>query len=298
MQKSEIEWLGTNGYTWNPTRGCTEISPGCSNCYARVFAERFRGVPGHPYEQGFDLRLAPGKLVEPLQASKPGMVFVNSMSDIFHRDVPNQYIRDIADVMMEADWHIYQVLTKRAHRMSRLMRTDTALQQARNAKHIWWGVSVEDQKHGLPRIEHLKRAETAMPWISFEPLKQDLGDGYDLNGIKWGVVGGESAWKTRKSVQMQEEWVIRIREKCAALGIPFFFKQWGGTPKNKSRRELQGRTYDEWPKHEHGTVKPRSERVDVVQRLTEKFRSRWGSDLIDPTLLVEPDESIPVIQPV
>ena len=289
MQKSEIEWLGENGYTWNPTRGCTEISPGCENCYARVFAERFRGVEGHPYEQGFDLRLAPGKLVEPLQAQKPGMVFVNSMSDIFHRSVPNQYIRDIATVMMEANWHTYQVLTKRAGRMSRFMQTDPDMQASRKAEHIWWGVSVENKKHGVPRIQKLREAGTAMPWISFEPLKEDLGDDLDLTGMKWGVVGGESAWANRRPVTLEEAWVLRIREKCAALKIPFFFKQWGGNPKNKSRRDLQGRTYDEWPAHERVPVKPRSERLDTVRRLTEEFRSRWGNDLIDPLTLVQGD---------
>ncbi len=286
MQESGIEWLGENGYTWNPTRGCTEISPGCANCYARVFAERFRGVSGHPYEQGFDLRLAPGKLVEPLRTQKPGMVFVNSMSDIFHRDVPTQYIRDIATVMMEANWHTYQVLTKRAGRMSRLMRTDPSFQEVRNAKHIWWGVSVEDKKHGLPRIKHLRNAETAMPWISFEPLKEDLGEDYNLTGMTWGVVGGESAWASRKPVTLQEEWVLRIRDKCTALNIPFFFKQWGGNPKTKSRRILQGRTFDEWPEVEHLPLKPRAERIEAVHRLTEEFRTRWGEDLIDPASLI------------
>src|SRR5262245_50142516 len=150
---SKIEWTDA---TWNPVRGCTKISPGCKHCYAETFAERFRGVPGHPYEQGFDLRLVPEKLTEPLKWSTPSMVFVNSMSDLFHDDVPDEYISAVVQVMMAADWHNYQVLTKRSPRLRELL--STTLRFAAEQPHIWWGVSVENRKHGLPRIDDLRAA--------------------------------------------------------------------------------------------------------------------------------------------
>jgi protein gp37 len=149
--RSQIEWADA---TWNPVRGCTKISPGCAHCYAETFAERFRGVPGHPYEQGFDLRLAPGKLAEPLRWRSPKMVFVHSMSDLFHEDVPDDYVHDVVRVMQMANWHTYQVLTKRSERMRDLLQTKLAA--AANESHIWWGVSVENKKHGLPRVDHLR----------------------------------------------------------------------------------------------------------------------------------------------
>src|SRR5258708_27287375 len=142
---SKIEWTDA---TWNPVRGCTKISPGCAHCYAETFAERFRGVPGHPYEMGFDLRLVPEKLTEPLKWSKPSTVFVNSMSDLFHKDVPDEYIAAVVRVMMAANWHVYQVLTKRSGRLRELLKT--TLRFAADQPHIWWGVSVENRRHGLP----------------------------------------------------------------------------------------------------------------------------------------------------
>src|SRR5437588_39156 len=150
---TKIEWTDA---TWNPIRGCTKISPGCAHCYAETFAERFRGVPGHPYEQGFDLRLVPEKLAEPLRWPRPQMVFVNSMSDLFHTDVSDDYIHAVVRVMELADWHTYQVLTKRSERMRNLLQT--SLRAAAGLPHIWWGVSVEDHQHGLPRLEHLRSA--------------------------------------------------------------------------------------------------------------------------------------------
>ena len=184
--KSKIEWTDA---TWNPMRGCTKISPGCVHCYAETFAERFRGVPGHPYEQGFDLRLVPEKLAEPLTWSKPQMVFVNSMSDLFHNDVPDAYITLVARVMAEANWHTYQVLTKRSDRLRDLLRNE--LRFVAELPHIWWGVSVENRKHGLPRIDHLQQANAAMAFLSIEPLLQDIGE-IELTGIDWVIVGGES----------------------------------------------------------------------------------------------------------
>src|ERR1043166_5033748 len=169
-QHSEIEWTDA---TWNPVRGCTKITPGCDHCYAATFAERFRGVPGHPYEQGFDLRLVREKLAEPLRWRKPRRVFVNSMSDLFHEGVSDDYILEVVGVMAAASWHTFQVLTKRAERMRQLLQGKGF--PFANLGHIWWGVSVENRKHGLPRIEHLRAAPAAMRFLSVEPLLEDLG---------------------------------------------------------------------------------------------------------------------------
>src|SRR5690349_9775232 len=161
---TKIEWTDA---TWNPVRGCTKISPGCKHCYAETFAERFRGVPGHPYEQGFDLRLVPEKLPDPLTWSTPRMVFVNSMSDLFHERVPESYINRVAQVMILANWHTYQVLTKRASRLRLLL--SGSLRQVAKQQHIWWGVSVEDRKYGLPRIQALRDTPVAVRFLSIEP---------------------------------------------------------------------------------------------------------------------------------
>jgi protein gp37 len=237
-QNSAIEWTDS---TWNPVRGCTKISPGCAHCYAETFAERFRGVPGHPYEQGFDLRLIPNKLPEPLKWSSPKSIFVNSMSDLFHEAVPDAYIEQVARVMQMADWHTYQVLTKRAERLRDLLCTRLSL--AAGLPHIWWGVSVEDRKHGVPRIAVLREAPAAVRFLSIEPLLEDLGE-LDLTGIGWVIVGGESGPGARP---MEKAWVVRIREQCQAAQVPFFFKQWGGVRKAAAGRKLDDRTYDEMP---------------------------------------------------
>ncbi len=235
---SKIEWTDA---TWNPVRGCTKVSPGCAHCYAETFAERFRGVPGHPYEQGFDLRLVPEKLAEPFAWSKRQMVFVNSMSDLFHRDVPDDYIVLVARVMATANWHTYQVLTKRADRLAELLRTKLAF--AAQLPHIWWGVSVENRKHGLPRIDHLRAASPNMAFLSIEPLLEDLGP-INLDGIDWVIVGGESGAGARP---MAKEWVVNIQRQCRKAKVPFFFKQWGGVRKSVTGRELGGRTFDDIP---------------------------------------------------
>src|SRR5438445_549977 len=184
--QSKIEWTDA---TWNPVRGCTKISPGCKNCYAETFAERFRGVKGHPYEQGFDLRLVPGKLAEPLKWKKRRMIFVNSMSDLFQESVPDQYITEVARMMKRANWHIFQVLTKRSERMRDLLCGPLGF--VSSCDHIWWGVSVEDRRYGLPRIAHLQSAPAKVRFLSIEPLLEDLGY-FDLTGIHWVIVGGES----------------------------------------------------------------------------------------------------------
>ncbi len=236
--QTRIEWTDA---TWNPIRGCTKISPGCAHCYAETFAERFRGVPGHPYEQGFDLRTVPGKLAEPLRWRSSRMVFVNSMSDLFHVDVTEDYIREVVRVMLVADWHTYQVLTKRSERMRELLQGP--LRDAAEAPQIWWGVSVENRRDGLPRVDALRASPARTRFLSIEPLLEDLGE-LDLSGIHWVIAGGESGPGARP---MRPEWIESIRDQCRASGVPFFFKQWGGTRKGKAGRTLDGRTYDEKP---------------------------------------------------
>jgi len=258
-QNSAIEWTDA---TWNPVRGCTKISPGCTHCYAETFAERFRGVPGHPYEQGFDLRLIPTKLAEPLKWSSPKSIFVNSMSDLFHEAVPDGYIEQVVRVMQMADWHTYQVLTKRAERLRDLLRTRLSL--AAGLPHVWWGVSVEDRKHGVPRIAILREAPAAVRFLSIEPLLEDLGE-LDLTGIGWVIVGGESGHGARP---MEKAWVVSIREQCQAAKVPFFFKQWGGVRKAAAGRQLDERTYDEMPaRHQVTAIPQRRVRLQLVDQV-------------------------------
>lgn len=237
-EKSTIEWTDA---TWNPVRGCTKISPGCKHCYAQRFAERFRGVPGHPYEQGFDLRLVPEKLYEPLKWKHPKKIFVNSMSDLFHPEVPDSFIISVAEVMMAGNWHQYQVLTKRATRLRALL--NSKLRFAAKSPHIWWGVSVENKKHGVPRIDELRNTPATIKFLSIEPLLEYLGE-VNFKGIDWVIVGGESGWGARK---VEENWVLGLLEQCRAQHVRFFFKQWGGVNKKASGRTLNGRTYDELP---------------------------------------------------
>jgi protein gp37 len=244
---SKIEWTDA---TWNPVRGCTKISPGCKHCYAERFAERFRGVKGHPFEQGFDLRLVARKLAEPLRWSTPRMIFVNSMSDLFHEAVPLTYIERVVATMRLANWHTYQVLTKRSKRLQELLCGP--LRTAAKDAHIWWGVSVEDRKYGLPRIADLRATPAAVRFLSVEPLLENVGK-LPLNGISWVIVGGESGPGARP---MKEEWVLSIREQCETANIPFFFKQWGGLRKKAAGRTLRGRTYDGFPVRVHNPTLP------------------------------------------
>jgi protein gp37 len=230
---SKIEWTDS---TWNPVRGCTKISPGCKHCYAERFAERFRGVPGHPFEQGFDLRLVPAKVEEPLHWKRPQRIFVNSMSDLFHDGVPVSYIQRVFEVMNRADWHQYQVLTKRAERLESLSN------ELPWAPHIWMGVSVENKDY-LWRINHLRRTRAHVKFLSIEPLLGPIGK-LDLRGIDWVIVGGESGPGARA---MNAEWVTHIKNECIRAGVAFFFKQWGGVHKKRYGRELEGRTWDEMP---------------------------------------------------
>jgi protein gp37 len=233
MAATKIEWTDV---TWNPIRGCTKISPGCKHCYAERFAERFRGVPGHPFEQGFDLRLVTEKLDEPLRVKKPQRIFVNSMSDLFHEEVPVEYIRQVFDVMNQANWHQYQVLTKRAERLENL---NGVINWAPN---IWMGVSVENSDY-VWRIDHLRRTNAHVKFLSIEPLLGPIRR-LKLHGINWVIVGGESGPGARP---MDKEWVIDIRDQCVRCDVAFFFKQWGGVFKKRTGRELDGRTWDEMP---------------------------------------------------
>lgn len=256
---SAIEWTDA---TWNPVRGCTKISPGCKHCYAETFAERWRGIPGHPYEQGFDLRLVPEKLTEPLTWSRSRMIFVNSMSDLFQEGVPDRYIRAVFEVMGSADWHVYQVLTKRGERLRRV--SQRFARRLTEREHIWLGVSVEDRKYGLPRIDELRDARAAVRFLSIEPLLEDLGT-FDLSGIDWVIVGGESGPGARP---MRKEWVLGLRDQCRDAGVPFFFKQWGGIRKKIAGRELDGATYDEFPAIERLGPPTRIERKRRVEAVT------------------------------
>jgi len=264
-QVSAIEWTDA---TWNPVRGCTKISPGCKHCYAETFAERFRGVKRHPYEQGFDLRLVPEKLGEPLRWRAPKMVFVNSMSDLFHDDVPEAYIAAVARIMVTAKWHTYQVLTKRSERLRELLNSSLAF--AARQPHIWWGVSVEDRKYGLPRINDLRRANAETRFLSVEPLLEDIGQ-LDLDGIHWVIVGGESGPGARP---LEKEWVLSVRDQCQRAGAAFFFKQWGGVRKSATGRRLEGRTYDEFPPRVRYPILAAEDCLSIAATVEAPFRTK------------------------
>lgn len=234
---SAIEWTDA---TWNPVTGCTKITAGCDNCYAQRFSERFRGVPDHPFENGFDLTLRPERIRQPLAWKRPRMIFVNSMSDLFHKAVSREFIDRVFETMEEADWHIFQVLTKR----SSLMR-DYLIRRYRDRKppsHIWLGVSVEDG-NSSSRIEHLRQAPAAVRFLSAEPLIGAIGE-VDLTGIHWVIAGGESGPGARP---MHIDWAREIRDVCAVQGVAFFFKQWGGFRPKTGGRDLDGREWNELP---------------------------------------------------
>ncbi|EQD70764.1 phage Gp37Gp68 family protein [mine drainage metagenome] len=231
---SQIEWTDA---TWNPVTGCTKVSQGCKHCYAARWAERWRGVPGHPYEQGFDLKLWPERLELPLTWREPRRIFVNSMSDLFHEKVPDEFIAQVFETMTSASWHTFQILTKRARRLGDIAPN------LRWPTNVWIGVSVEDERV-LWRIEELRRASGArVRFLSCEPLIGPL-DHLDLRGINWVIVGGESGPGAR---EMKSTWVRSIRRQCRRASVPFFFKQWGGVQKSRTGRILDGRTWDAMP---------------------------------------------------
>lgn len=241
-QSSRIEWTEA---TWNPTVGCTKISPGCKNCYADSMAKRLKamGTPG--YENGFKLTILPERLEEPIRRKKATVYFVNSMSDIFHKGVPDSYVEQVFDVIQRCPQHTFQVLTKRADRLASFFKQRIVPANA------WIGVSVEDKQYGVPRIDFLRRVDARIRFLSVEPLLEDVGS-LDLIDIHWVIVGGESGPKARP---MRTEWVESIRQQCDEQDVQFFFKQWGGWGADGKRRSkkangrlLDGRTWDDMPK--------------------------------------------------
>jgi protein gp37 len=231
--KSSIEWTEA---TWNPVTGCTKISPGCKHCYAERMANRLQAMGNRSYMNAFKLTLQPHILEIPLRWKKPQVIFVNSMSDLFHKDVPIDYIRQVFAIMKKASWHTYQILTKRSER---LLELDRELEWQ---PQIWMGVSVETLEYA-ERIDHLRQTSAMTKFLSLEPLLGPLPH-LNLEGIDWAIVGGESGPGARP---MQQNWVTDIREQCARSGVSFFFKQWGGFNKKKNGRTLEGRTWDEMP---------------------------------------------------
>jgi len=234
---SSIEWTDA---TWNPVTGCTKISRGCDNCYAERFSERFRGVAGHPFEQGFDLTLRHERVLQPLSWRRPRMIFVNSMSDLFHKDVPREFVDRVFDTMEAADWHVFQVLTKRSSLMMKYLQVRFA---ERACPHnIWCGVSVEDVQ-AKSRIRHISAAPAGARFLSIEPLLGPIGT-LDLTNIHWVIAGGESGPRARP---MDPAWVRQVRDECVRQDVAFFFKQWGGLRPNDGGRELDGREWNAFP---------------------------------------------------
>jgi protein gp37 len=240
--KSRIEWTES---TWNPVVGCTKLSAGCKHCYAETMAKRLQAMGVAGYERGFqDVNILPFRLTEPMQRRQPTTYFVNSMSDLFHEEVPESFIDRVFDVMAKCPQHTFQVLTKRAQRMS-----DYSAERL-VTNNVWLGVSVENKRHGVPRIEHLRSARARTRFLSIEPLLEDVGS-IDLRGIAWVIVGGESGHGARP---MKPDWVRRIQEQCSRQEVAFFFKQWGShgpdgvrRTKKATGRHIDGRTWDEMP---------------------------------------------------
>lgn len=282
---SNIEWTG---FTWNPTRGCNECSSGCARCYAKKLADR--NLPG--YEQGFDPRLVPHKLAEPLKWLKPSLVFVNSMSDLFHENIPFSYIRRVCRVMRMANWHQYQALTKRHERMNKLL--NGKLKWAAELDHVWWGVSVENRRQGLPRIDALRECPAKMRFLSVEPLLEDLGE-LNLDGIHWVIVGGESGPGCRP---LNPKWVENVYRQCQEKNVPFFFKQWGHIRNNpdpedptakynggssKGGRLLNGQCFEGYPAYNFLPVKSRARRSHLIEKVTN-----WYPYEIKNKVLIDP----------
>ena len=230
---STIEWTEA---TWNPVTGCTKISPGCTHCYAERMSRRLKAMGNNNYANGFRLTLQPEMLERPLEWKSPKMIFVNSMSDMFHRDVPTAYIQRVFDVMRRASWHQFQILTKRSARLASLARS---IDWPTN---VWMGVSVENATYKF-RIDHLREVPSRIRFLSLEPLLGPLQN-LNLSRIEWVIVGGESGPGARP---MKEEWVIDLQQQCETVQVPFFFKQWGGTNKKQTGRLLRGRTWDQFP---------------------------------------------------
>jgi protein gp37 len=234
---SAIEWTDA---TWNPVTGCTKISAGCDHCYAERFSERFRGTLGHPFESGFDLTLRPERLEQPLRWRQPRMIFVNSMSDLFHKGIPNEFVARVFETMERANWHTYQILTKRSSLMRNFLRKRYG--PGSSPTHMWFGVSVEDGSK-LSRVRHLQESPAGVRFLSIEPLIGPIGN-LDLKGIDWVIVGGESGPQARP---MRREWVRPIRDQCKTAKVAFFFKQWGGLRPKSGGRKLDGKEWNQFP---------------------------------------------------
>ncbi len=241
---SPIEWTDA---TWNPVTGCNKVSPGCKHCYAETFSERFRGVPGHPFEQGFDLRLWPARLELPLRWRTPRRIFVNSMSDLFHERIPDTFIESVFETMRLAHWHQFQVLTKRPERMTRFLAARSRERGVARDTHpnVWLGTSIENQ-HYIGRAEIVASIPASVRFLSCEPLLGllDLKGVLGRTGINWVIAGGESGHHARP---MDPDWVRSIRNQCRRARVAFFFKQWGGVRKHETGRELDRRTWDQMP---------------------------------------------------
>ncbi|TSC57737.1 MAG: hypothetical protein Greene041619_982 [Candidatus Peregrinibacteria bacterium Greene0416_19] len=302
MQESPIEWLKIPGYSprsWNNARGCKEVGTECMHCYAKTMAERWRGTEGHPYEFGFDFRIAPFKMEDPLRVMERCAVFVNSMTDVFYggnkHDIgenPTDYIRDSCRVMLIADWHIYIILTKRVERMRKLLnRTDEVFTAAAQAPHIFWGVSAGNKKDGLPRIKILQDTDVRTRCVSFEPLLEDLGE-LDLRGIHWGKVGGESGAGFRP---MQPQWAENVMRQLREQKVARHFKQWGGHNHSEGGRKYRGRTYDEYPavieELRDRKAPPRRDRLELIAHLRAEVREKWMNH---PLLANVPDSMRPI----
>jgi protein gp37 len=239
--KTKIEWTE---HTWNPTTGCTKISPGCKNCYAETLARRLKAMGANGYENGFELSIMEDRLSQPLNRKSPTIYFVNSMSDLFHEGIPDEFLDRVFEVIRKTPHHTYQILTKRAERLPLYFRAREL------PPNVWLGVSVEDKKYGIPRIDYLRQVNATVRFLSVEPLLEDIGK-VDLSDIHWVIVGGESGAKARP---MKPEWVENIRLQCKTQGSAFFFKQWGGwgadgkkRSKMQNGRKYKGRTWDEMP---------------------------------------------------
>lgn len=238
---SKIEWTEL---TWNPVTGCTKVSPGCKHCYAETLSRRLKAMGASGYDRGFKLTLQPERLAQPLERKKATVWFVNSMSDLFHKDIPDAYIDRVFDSIRKTPQHTYQILTKRSERLPQYFATRTV------PENVWLGVSVENRKYGKPRIDDLRQVQAQIRFLSVEPLLEDLGE-LNLHNIHWVIVGGESGSKARP---MKPEWPRSIKQQCEEAGVAYFFKQWGtwgadGRKRNKhaNGRELDGKTWDQYP---------------------------------------------------
>ena len=235
---SAIEWTHS---TWNPVTGCTKVSAGCDNCYAERFSERFRGVAGHPFESGFDLTLRPERIDQPKRWRRPRMIFVNSMSDLFHKEIPDAFVSRVFDTMETAHWHVYQILTKRSSLMREFVNRRYRDRPA--PPHIWLGVSIESSSV-MSRLRHLKQTRAAVRFVSFEPLLGPVGT-LNLSGIHWAIAGGESGPRARP---VDISWLRELRDQCVTQSVAFFFKQWGGRTPKSGGNSLDGRQWLQYPK--------------------------------------------------